>query len=76
MPGRAAAADAGKERVMKKAQIKKLALSRETVLRLERTPLRRVHGALVEIAPAEIPTSPLCVVTRCATGCDECTARD
>jgi hypothetical protein len=59
---------------MKKAQGKKLKLSRETVLRLEREPLRDVVAALAQIGvqPGQVNTSPLCVATCCASGCDEC----
>ena len=59
---------------MKKHRGKKLTLSRETVLRMEREPLSNVVAALAQIGvkPAQVNTSPLCVATCCASGCDEC----
>ena len=62
------------ETVMKKAKGSKLKLCRETVLRLEREPLRDVVAALAQIGvkPEQVNTSPLCVATCCASGCDEC----
>ncbi|HEV3460246.1 MAG TPA: hypothetical protein VHG32_27195 [Thermoanaerobaculia bacterium] len=59
---------------MKKHQGKKLTLSRETVLRMEREPLSNVVAALAQIGvkPGQVNTSPLCVATCCASGCDEC----
>ena len=58
---------------MRKKQQKKLQLHRETLLRLEREPLREVVAALAQIGiDAKANTSPLCVATCCASGCDEC----
>ena len=59
---------------MRKKQQKKLKLHRETLLRLEREPLREVAAALAEIGidVTKPNTSPLCVATCCASGCDEC----
>ncbi len=58
---------------MRKKQPKKLQLHRETLLRLEREPLREVVAALAQIGmDAKVNTSPLCVATCCASGCDEC----
>jgi hypothetical protein len=59
---------------MRKRLEKKLRLNRETVLRLEREPLSQVVAALAQIGvkPGDANTSPLCVVTCCASGCDDC----
>lgn len=58
---------------MRKKQQKKLKLHRETLLRLEREPLREVVAALAQIGmDAKANTSPLCVATCCASGCDQC----
>jgi hypothetical protein len=58
---------------MRKKPHKKLTLHRETLLRLEREPLREVVAALAQIGmDAKANTSPLCVATCCASGCDEC----
>jgi predicted ester cyclase len=73
LPGPPALA-ARKETEMRKRLNKKLRLNRETVLRLEREPLRQVVAALAAIGvkPGQVNTSPLCVATCCASGCDEC----
>jgi hypothetical protein len=57
-----------------KKQARKLKLSRETVRRLESQPLKEVVAALAQIGvqPGQVNTSPLCVATCCASGCDEC----
>jgi hypothetical protein len=58
---------------MRKRQERKLRLNRETVHRLEREPLKEVVAALAQIGVKDgANTSPLCVATCCASGCDEC----
>lgn len=60
---------------MRKNHERKLKLNRETMHRLEREPLREVVAALAQIgvvAAKAANTSPLCVATCCASGCDEC----
>lgn len=58
---------------MKKLHSRRLRLSRETVLRMEQEPSLAVVAALEQIgAKVGVNTSPLCVVSCCASGCDEC----